>query len=70
VDVPLEGLRTSIQPPIAPKSTAQASVRVEAPSEEGDYVLRLTLVQEALRWLDRTPTPVYGKAPVAVRFPK
>ena len=68
-ELPVEGIRTSIQPPIAPKSAGELLVRVEAPAEAGSYTLRLTLVQEALRWLDRPPAEVYADAPVEVRFP-
>lgn len=68
-ELPIEGVRTPIEPAIAPKSAQVATVRVEAPAESGEYVLRLTLVQETLRWLDRAPAAIYADAPVAVRFP-
>ena len=68
-ELPVEGVRTPIQPPIPPKSSGEAMIQVEAPREPGDYVLRITLVQETLRWLDRPPASIRADTAVAVRFP-
>lgn len=63
-----EGARSEIYPPLPPGRGFRYKVRVEAPGEPGEYLLRLTLVQEHVSWLDvlgvyaDTPCEVAGKA--------
>lgn len=47
-----EGLRTALQPPAPPGGSAAYWMKVAAPAEPGRYLLRITLVQEFVRWLD------------------
>jgi hypothetical protein len=47
-----DGPRTRLEPPLLPDSDGTYAVAVRAPSEPGLYRLRVTLVQEDLRWLD------------------
>jgi hypothetical protein len=42
------------------------SVEVVAPADPGRFILRITLVQEDLRWLDRTATPVFADQTVVI----
>jgi hypothetical protein len=42
------------------------TVAIQAPTEPGRYVLRITLVQESLRWLDSLPTPIAADTEVEV----
>jgi 2-polyprenyl-3-methyl-5-hydroxy-6-metoxy-1,4-benzoquinol methylase len=39
---------------------------VQAPPNSGDYILRLTLVQEHVRWFDTAPTQLYQDIAIAV----
>lgn len=48
-----DGLRSDLFPPLPPGGSYRYPVRIEAPTEAGAYVLRLTLVQEKVAWLDR-----------------
>jgi ubiquinone/menaquinone biosynthesis C-methylase UbiE len=50
-----EGLRSGIYPPLDPGARRNIMVEVLAPPEPGPYVLRLTLVQEDVRWFDTKP---------------
>jgi hypothetical protein len=63
-----EGVRSEIYPPLPPGRRFHYNMSVEAPFEAGEYVLRLTLVQEHVAWLDSlgvyadTPCEVVGHA--------
>jgi hypothetical protein len=46
----IEGERTVLPSAIGPNQAVDAEVRVVAPSDPGKYVLRVTLVQEAVAW--------------------
>lgn len=46
------GARSEIYPPLPPGRGFRYKVRVDAPGEPGEYLLRLTLVQEHVSWLD------------------
>jgi hypothetical protein len=48
-----EGPRSELFPPLLPGQSYLYTVRFMAPSAPGSYVLRLTLVQEAVMWLDQ-----------------
>ena len=58
--------RTPIHNAIAPLGDARCAVRITAPTTPGRYVLRVTLVQEWLRWLDEALAPIYEDVEVLV----
>ena len=47
-----EGHRTALVAPLMPGKTAENPVNVQTPLEPGRYILRITLVQEHVAWLD------------------
>ncbi|ARV60967.1 methyltransferase [Nostocales cyanobacterium HT-58-2] len=63
-----DGERTKIFPPLDKAkpvilksllghiTTETYAAKVKAPAEKGDYILRVTLVQERVRWFDEVPT--------------
>jgi hypothetical protein len=51
-----DGTRTTLVPALAPGVRRQYSVRISAPGIAGRWTLRLTLVQENIRWFDQAPT--------------
>ena len=61
-----EGERSGLLPPLTPGSMELYSARVKAPERTGRHILRTTLVQEGVRWLDETPTMVF--ADVVIEF--
>jgi hypothetical protein len=50
-----EGLRTPLFPPLDPGTSEIFELKVAAPPIPGDYSLRITLVQEGVRWFDELP---------------
>ena len=56
--VVFDGLRTSI-PVVKAGSEVDVAVQIEAPSPAGRYLLRLTLVQEMVRWFDQPPQDAF-----------
>lgn len=50
-----EGTRTALRPPVARGGAAAYWMRIAAPGDPGRYRLRVTLVQEFVRWLDALP---------------
>lgn len=50
-----EGLRTALIPPLDPGSSRIYELKVAAPLASGKYCLRITLVQEGVRWFDELP---------------
>jgi hypothetical protein len=64
---PHEVSRTPLHQPLPPGGTGAFAIEAFAPAHPGRYVLRVTLVQESLRWLDSAPTPVCAEAIVTVR---
>jgi 2-polyprenyl-3-methyl-5-hydroxy-6-metoxy-1,4-benzoquinol methylase/uncharacterized protein YcfL len=50
------GERSKILPPLNSPAKGIYQAKIKAPSEQGRYVLRMTLVQEFVRWFDREPT--------------
>jgi len=58
--------RTPIRYGLAPLAEEEFAVRVIAPAAPGSYVLRITLVQEWLQWLDQAETPIYHDVAVHV----
>lgn len=51
--VEADGLRSVLVPPLAPGATRVYACVVRAPAAPGDYRLRVALVQEDVRWLER-----------------
>ncbi len=62
-----EGVRSGIYPPLEAGARRSIKADVLAPPEPGLYVLRLTLVQEDVRWFDTKPTQLKLDIPVEVR---
>jgi hypothetical protein len=60
------GLRTIIQPPAWPGEQSVHTMRAIAPNEPGDYILRVTIIQEGWRWLDLLAPAVRADAPMTV----
>jgi hypothetical protein len=61
-----DGLRTALPIPLGPKYSAELPVRISAPDLPGSYVLRVTLVQEGVRWLDSAEPAVFADRVVRV----
>jgi Domain of unknown function (DUF4915) len=47
-----EGLRSPLPRPLPPEGAAECRVALEVPAIPGDYTIRVTLVQEQVRWFD------------------
>jgi len=62
-----EGERSGLLPPLNPGSRELYSARVEAPERPGCHILKTTLVQEGVRWLDETATMVFADVVIEVR---
>jgi len=62
----IENPRMALRPPVAPGSAERFAVKVTAPQEPGRYILRVTLVQDQVLWLDQAVVPVYRDAEVRV----
>jgi hypothetical protein len=50
-----DGLRTPLIPPLGPGKSETYELKVATPREPGEYCLRITLVQEGVRWFDELP---------------
>ena len=61
-----EAIRTPLRPSLPPAEKATYSLNVLTPDEPGRYRLRVTLVQESVRWLDASPRPVSAEAALSV----
>jgi hypothetical protein len=61
-----DGLRSILQPPAWPKAESTYTMRIVAPGEPGEYVLRATIIQEGWRWLDAMAPFVRADARVLV----
>jgi acetolactate synthase I/II/III large subunit len=48
----VEGLRTALPRGVLPLGSDALKMRVQAPDDPGDYILRITLVQEHVAWFD------------------
>jgi hypothetical protein len=64
-----DGRRTALQPPVPPHGNGAYWMKIEAPSEPGRYRLRLTLVQEFVRWLDEVPSFQFAETAIVVASP-
>ena len=60
------GFRSIIQPPAQPGSETEYTMRIIAPKIEGQYVLRVTMIQEGWRWLDHLEPKVTADAVIRV----
>lgn len=56
--VVFDGLRTPLSFPICPGSIRSLQAKCQAPRKVGEYILRVTLVQEQHAWFDQAP---FGK---------
>jgi hypothetical protein len=67
-DAPIvvEGQRSPLRPTLLPAAAGAYTVNVAAPSEPGSYRLRVTLVQEAVMWLDSLDPPVIADVPIRI----
>jgi hypothetical protein len=61
-----EGARSVLKPPLASGERRAYNVHTIAPDRPGRYLLRITLVQEGLMWLDYIAVPVKAEAIVTV----
>jgi Glycosyltransferase Family 4 len=61
-----EGVRSVIRPSLRPEERGAYSVHTIAPDQPGRYLLRITLVQEGVMWLDQLSTPVCADALVTI----
>jgi SAM-dependent methyltransferase len=61
-----DGIRTRLSPWLAPGQAEPYTLYGNAPSMPGAYVLRVTLVQEGVRWFDTEPTMLFEDRAVAV----
>ena len=61
-----EALRTPLRPTLHPHQKASYAMTIAAPDEPGHYRLRVTLVQELVRWFDGLPSPVSADATLVV----
>jgi predicted O-methyltransferase YrrM len=53
------GHRTQLRPDSMAGSSVSYEMSVTSPSKPGIYWLRVTLVQESIRWFDQSPTSLY-----------
>jgi glycosyltransferase involved in cell wall biosynthesis len=60
------GFRTILQPPAWPDTETVYSMRAFAPGRAGEYVLRVTIIQEGWRWLDHLDPRVLAETRVVV----
>jgi hypothetical protein len=61
-----EALRTALRPALRPHERASYAMSIAAPAEPGRYRLRVTLVQEFVRWFDGLPSPLSAEATLVV----
>jgi hypothetical protein len=61
-----EGARSVLKPPLASGERRAYNVHTIAPERPGRYLLRVTLVQEGVMWMDYIAVPVKAEAIVTV----
>lgn len=61
-----DGMRTKLLPPLAKGRKVIYSLNAKAPENVGNYVLRVTLVQEGVRWFDASPTNCFTDISVSI----
>jgi hypothetical protein len=57
-----EALRTPLKPAVRPHERASYVMTIAVPDQPGRYRLRVTLVQELVRWLDGLPSRLSADA--------
>jgi hypothetical protein len=62
-----DGARTPLVPSLPPGVVRSYWVRVQSPARPGAYLLRVTLVQEGVRWFDSVPGGCCATAAIKVR---
>jgi cyclopropane fatty-acyl-phospholipid synthase-like methyltransferase len=62
-----DGLRTNLFPALRPGHTRAYLVNVQTPAHPGSYILRMTLVQEFVRWFDDPPFNLMADLSVVVK---
>jgi hypothetical protein len=62
-----DGERSPLVPLLDPGSKRSYRAQIKAPGEHGLYTLRMTLVQEAVRWFDQAPTMLESDVSVVVK---
>jgi len=62
-----EGLRTNLPAPLPPGRKATYTVRIDPPPKGGRYLLRFTMVQDSVAWLDALDPPLAAETTVTVR---
>ena len=62
-----DGERSKILPSLEAMAQNSYRVRIESPEKSGKYILRLTLVQEGVRWFDQAPTNVAVDITVVIK---
>jgi hypothetical protein len=55
-----------LKPPLAPGERRAYNVHTIAPGRPGRYLLRVTLVQEGVMWMDYIAVPVKAETVVTV----
>jgi len=61
-----DGLRSPLPDTVAPGTSIELTVSVQAPRRPGDYLLRWDVVQEGVRWLSETDATPPEPVPVSV----
>lgn len=64
--VVFEGRRTAIEPGLSAGEGREYPVLVNTPGVAGEFLLRVTLVQEGVRWFDDAPVDVYGERTIKI----
>jgi hypothetical protein len=64
--LPIEGERTRLPGPVVPKGVINVPVDVIAPNQAGEFVVRITLVQEAVDWF-MSKSGKYLELPASVK---
>lgn len=62
-----DGTRTSLASPLAPQETIELPIRVSAPDKPGNYILQLTMVQEAVSWLEKYAKDLPVEIPISLK---
>lgn len=61
------GERSKILPPLNSREKVVYQAKIKAPVQKGNYVLRMTLVQEFVQWFDQSPTKLAEDIHIKVR---
>lgn len=64
--VVFDGQRTPLIPALRPSATERYEATVRSPERAGKYVLRVTLLQEHVRWFEEPPTMLANDLLIAV----